>query len=624
MAVIKWRKVRRNQDVDVDLIQTLFDNDKSVSDLVVGVSATTSDHASLLATLDGRVAQVVADVAPLVPAVSAAAADAAAAKASATSAVTTATAAQEAATQAVTTAGQANTTATAANNTAVAAQAAVATAQADAASALAAATTAQAAANAASTTATAANNTATTAAAQAADAASDAASALGTVAALQSTVGTLQSGVNNHETRIVNLESGGTGGGGAPSVVLTNTPPPDAKVQVAAAGASVEAARADHAHNVAVAAPVAVGTANAAGSSASLSRADHVHSHGNQAGGALHAVAVSGGAAGFMSGTDKAKLDGIASGAEVNAAANANTVGVGVWRDKSGGTLRFRGVKAADAKITVVDSAADSTIAIGLGTVAPSDVGAAPASHDHSVAQPNGLAGYMTGADKAKLDGIAVGATATQLATAAPPTVSAAAGAAGSSGNAARQDHTHAVSTGTPVQVGKNNLAGVASTLARSDHVHAHGDQDGGKLHASVIPSVNGIGGLSGFMEPADKERLDALWSAPAPPKILRAYYEWDGAGGWELMNVDDPLGVFPGAATNPSVGQMDLKFDAALPLQYYAVAVANGPATPGGGICFFSYYSAKTASTLRLHFFGDAFAGKNPESVVITITVAE
>lgn len=41
-------------------------------------------------------------------------------------------------------------------------------------------------------------------------------------------------------------------------------------------------------------------------------------SHGNRGGGALHASVVAAGAAGFMTGADKTKLDGIASGAQVN------------------------------------------------------------------------------------------------------------------------------------------------------------------------------------------------------------------------------------------------------------------------------------------------------------------
>lgn len=60
-----------------------------------------------------------------------------------------------------------------------------------------------------------------------------------------------------------------------------------------------------------------VGPAAAAGSSGKVADAGHVHGHGNQAGGALHAVAVASGAAGFISGANQAKLDGIEALADV-------------------------------------------------------------------------------------------------------------------------------------------------------------------------------------------------------------------------------------------------------------------------------------------------------------------
>lgn len=60
--------------------------------------------------------------------------------------------------------------------------------------------------------------------------------------------------------------------------------------------------------------PLDVGTA-APGSGTAASKNDHVHGHGNQLGGSLHALAISGGADGFFSGADKLKLDGISAGA---------------------------------------------------------------------------------------------------------------------------------------------------------------------------------------------------------------------------------------------------------------------------------------------------------------------
>lgn len=71
--------------------------------------------------------------------------------------------------------------------------------------------------------------------------------------------------------------------------------------------------------------PAAVGTA-AAGVGTTAARDDHVHAHGNQAGGALHANAVAAGAAGFMTGADKTKLDALPSALSLPvSAANGGT-----------------------------------------------------------------------------------------------------------------------------------------------------------------------------------------------------------------------------------------------------------------------------------------------------------
>ena len=56
--------------------------------------------------------------------------------------------------------------------------------------------------------------------------------------------------------------------------------------------------------------PVTIGTANADGVATSVARSDHVHAHGNQTVGSLHAVATTL-VNGFMSSTDKTKLDAL-------------------------------------------------------------------------------------------------------------------------------------------------------------------------------------------------------------------------------------------------------------------------------------------------------------------------
>ena len=59
-----------------------------------------------------------------------------------------------------------------------------------------------------------------------------------------------------------------------------------------------------------------LGTASV-GASSKIARSDHVHAHGSQGGGTEHSE-VTTSVAGFMSATDKTKLDGIEAGAEVN------------------------------------------------------------------------------------------------------------------------------------------------------------------------------------------------------------------------------------------------------------------------------------------------------------------
>lgn len=93
----------------------------------------------------------------------------------------------------------------------------------------------------------------------------------------------------------------------AVATAAASTQTPD---QANAAGVSNNLARADHTHNIPTAAPSTIGTANTQGTTASFSRSDHIHNHGAQTDPTHHAVATQS-AHGFMSSTDKAKLDGI-------------------------------------------------------------------------------------------------------------------------------------------------------------------------------------------------------------------------------------------------------------------------------------------------------------------------
>lgn len=102
-----------------------------------------------------------------------------------------------------------------------------------------------------------------------------------------------------------------------------------------------------------------------AGDSNKVARANHVHAHGDQLGGTLHADVVAGGADGFMTGSDKTKLDGIATGAEVNQNAfsyvDINAAEHVLAADGKTDTLYL-----VEANVINIDSATEDTVTIGL------------------------------------------------------------------------------------------------------------------------------------------------------------------------------------------------------------------------------------------------------------------
>jgi hypothetical protein len=108
---------------------------------------------------------------------------------------------------------------------------------------------------------------------------------------------------------------------------------------------------------------LALGTADA-GVSNKVARADHVHAHGNQGGGTQHLEATTI-LAGFMSATDKSKLDGIEAGAEVNQFAwsfvDVNGAESLQSADAKTDTLYF-----LEANVVNVSGDGDDTITFGL------------------------------------------------------------------------------------------------------------------------------------------------------------------------------------------------------------------------------------------------------------------
>jgi hypothetical protein len=92
---------------------------------------------------------------------------------------------------------------------------------------------------------------------------------------------------------------------------ITTTSPATTSVVIGnsvSEGIATSLARSDHQHSVSSGSPVSIGVTNTDGTATTFARSDHGHNHGAQTSGTLHAVAT-GSVNGFMSSTDKSKLD---------------------------------------------------------------------------------------------------------------------------------------------------------------------------------------------------------------------------------------------------------------------------------------------------------------------------
>lgn len=122
--------------------------------------------------------------------------------------------------------------------------------------------------------------------------------------------------------------------------------PADVTKAAAAAGSSNDVARADHKHDVTTAAAIELAEANAEGSATTLARSDHTHDHGDRSGGTLHAAATPS-VNGFMSSTDKTKLDTLQDAAGIDAKESC--------RVRAQGNLTLSGEQTIDGVLTSTD-----------------------------------------------------------------------------------------------------------------------------------------------------------------------------------------------------------------------------------------------------------------------------
>jgi hypothetical protein len=314
----------------------------------------------------------------------------------------------------------------------------------------------------------------------------------------------------------------------------------------------------------------------------------------------------------------------------VTTAQNVNTAGVGVYKDKVGDVLRFRGIKAGSGKLTAT-LGADNAIAVDLGVVGPADVGAAPAAHvasrdGHPVATTT-LDGFMDSADKAKLDGIEAGSNAyihptthapaiiaqdasnrfvtdaekaTWNAKVAPSHLGAVnphgitPGLIGAATASALADLASAVDahtsdtdnphTVTAAQVGAPTLADLAAHVGNANNPHSVTAAQAGAApvaHVGATGAAHGAAtsGAAGFMQPAHVDALTGHETriAALEQKPLRGVYVWNGV----TWTSSAPFGLKT-TAVRLGPGNVRVDFLSGLTGTDYAVAVSCSRSAAG------------------------------------------
>lgn len=259
----------------------------------------------------------------------------------------------------------------------------------------------------------------------------------------------------------------------------------------------------------------------------------------------------------------------------VIAASGGGTTGtVNLDYGATGGVITIQPDATADGGTSVqvarVDHrhaiAADAPVGVAQANSEGTSVSFARADHIHNhgsqplggglnhalvTPDPGGVAGFMSPADKEKLnasgiltstaptqidigDSAVVGVATTvaradhQHALPIPTVISTIdpddSAAIGASPIPAREDHQHGIDTATAITItDATNGEGVSTSFARADHGHAHGDRAGGMLHAAATTLVNG------FLSAADKTKLDAVFTSEMVP-IFTGLHSANGA----------------------------------------------------------------------------------------------
>jgi len=277
--------------------------------------------------------------------------------------------------------------------------------------------------------------------------------------------------------------------------------------------------------------------------------------HGSRGNGTLHTVAVAGGNAGFMTGADKTKLDGITAGAKPNQNILA---GEGLAGGGSGDTVTINLVPGAG-----ITTSSDLT-AVDFSGIAPSPVGSTNAvgasnqlpraDHVHGLftipvdaipfetANPSaigltvsvGLRNYLSRGDHAHVLENALFNIAYPQDVAETPSV-------GTSSLLSRSDHVHrstgGLSDNPPNDVSPvGRTAGVTMRSSRWDHVHYHG-----ALPGSTVTALHELAGTvaAGFMSGVDRLAMNILNGGPSSDASALHFHPTSGTT-WEQLATNE------------------------------------------------------------------------------------
>lgn len=274
---------------------------------------------------------------------------------------------------------------------------------------------------------------------------------------------------------------------------------------------------------------------------------------------------------------------------------NADNIQVGVLATDAQHGVRGGGTQHAVATTSVAGfmSAADKTkldasgiltsstpVQIDAGDTATVGAATTTARADHQHALNTAVVGDLAAADAGAA---AAGTSMTiprgdhkhTISTGTPVSVDKSANSAGAATTLARSDHKHDVSTAAPIATSTANAEGVATTIARSDHVHRTivTVQDEGTTTSSR-PIVNFIGAAVTVTDNGGSDRADVTINPSA---------------GLTSSITENTTDTTTTSATDVLVASMTTTPAAGTYLVWFTGTVENSNA---GGIAFMSIYS--------------------------------